>query len=170
MTRSVAIPGLGAEFEDFLFAPVGDEKNGMSLSVLSALARLGVDPWQEAANLARLPEGSALERLTSLIAALPGGTLARPDPHGIAARLIGLLPHGVASTVVARAASPGVGAVIGSPGFARMVVLNLLLVAVMLGAHMIAASRQPPTAQAGDNPAATPAAESSQPSPPNAGQ
>jgi hypothetical protein len=47
---------LDSEFNDFLFAPIGEEGNEMLLSVLSALARLGVDPWQEAARLSQLPK------------------------------------------------------------------------------------------------------------------
>ena len=51
----------------------------MLLSVLSALARLDIDPWQEAANLARLPRETATERLATLIAKLPGEPSAHPD-------------------------------------------------------------------------------------------
>jgi hypothetical protein len=43
-----------SEFNDFLFALVGKEKNGMQLTVLSALVRLGFDPWREAARLSEL--------------------------------------------------------------------------------------------------------------------
>ncbi len=43
---------LGSEFDNFLFAPIGVDKNGMVLSVVSALARLDVDPWEEAEELA----------------------------------------------------------------------------------------------------------------------
>lgn len=64
MEHSASMPQLGSEFDAFLFAPVGDDENGMALSVLSALARLSVDPWLEAASLAQLPEHSAIERLT----------------------------------------------------------------------------------------------------------
>jgi hypothetical protein len=32
------------EFDEFLCAPIGDDRNGTGLSVLSALARLNVDP------------------------------------------------------------------------------------------------------------------------------
>ncbi len=39
MTRTAAVGRLGSEFDDFLFAPVAEEKNGMLLSVVSALAR-----------------------------------------------------------------------------------------------------------------------------------
>ena len=38
------------EFDTFLFASVGDEVDGVPLSVLSALSRLGLDPRDEAAR------------------------------------------------------------------------------------------------------------------------
>jgi hypothetical protein len=41
---------LGSEFDDFLYASIGEDSNGVLLSVLSALARLDVDPWEEAAK------------------------------------------------------------------------------------------------------------------------
>lgn len=93
MTHSASASFLGSEFNDFLFAPIGEERNGMLLSVLSALARLDVDPWQEAAELARLPGEAATERLASMIAALPDGPSAPSDPRTIAARLVALLPR-----------------------------------------------------------------------------
>ena len=37
-----------ADFERFVYADVATEPNGMELSVLSALSRRGLDPWQEA--------------------------------------------------------------------------------------------------------------------------
>ena len=55
MTRSVPVALPGSEFNDFLFAPIGEDRNGMSVSVLSGLARTDVDPWKEAASLAQLP-------------------------------------------------------------------------------------------------------------------
>jgi hypothetical protein len=39
---------------------VGVEANGMTLSVLSTLARRGMDPWQEAERLAKLPRSTPL--------------------------------------------------------------------------------------------------------------
>src|ERR1041385_6163180 len=92
MRHSASISQLGSEFDAFLFAPVGKVP-----SVLSALARLNVAPWLEAATLAQLPERTAIERLTSLIAALPNDPPARRDPAKIAARLIALLPRGADS-------------------------------------------------------------------------
>ena len=64
----------------------------MPLSVLSVLARLDIDPWQEAAELARLPRETAAERLASSIAALPDRPTAHLERGTIAARLISLLP------------------------------------------------------------------------------
>ena len=93
MKRAGSVFSVGSEFDDFLLAAVGDDHTGMQLSVLSALARLDVDPWEEAAALARLPNDSATQKLASLIAALPAGPTARADSRTIAARLIPLLPH-----------------------------------------------------------------------------
>jgi len=42
MTSVLLSARLGPEFDAFLFAPIGDEGNGQSLSVISALARLDV--------------------------------------------------------------------------------------------------------------------------------
>jgi len=83
----------GSEFNDFLFAPIGEDKNGMLVSVLSGLARSDVDPWQEAAKLAQLPGEAATKELAALIGALPDRAASYPDPRAIAARLIALLPR-----------------------------------------------------------------------------
>jgi hypothetical protein len=97
MPLSVCASLLGPEFDDFLFAPLGEERNGMRLSVLSALARLEVDPWQEAAKLAGLPGATATARLASLIALLPDEPSMHRDPDRIAARLVALLPRSASS-------------------------------------------------------------------------
>ena len=81
------------EFSDFLYAPIGAEPNEMPLSVLSALARLNIDPWQEAAALSALSEDDAIQRLARLVGRLPGDLRKPNDCQEIAARLIKLLPH-----------------------------------------------------------------------------
>jgi hypothetical protein len=93
ITHSRSACLLGPEFDDFLFAPICEEKNGMLLRVVSALARLDLDPWQETTSLACLPEGKAVERLAGLIAALPDGPLVHRDPMAIASGLIARLPR-----------------------------------------------------------------------------
>jgi hypothetical protein len=92
MAHSPSASLLGPEYDDFLYAPIGDEKNGMLLRVVSALARLDLDPWQESANLAHLSVEKATERLAALITALPDGLLVHQDPKAIASRLIARLP------------------------------------------------------------------------------
>jgi hypothetical protein len=91
LTHPALAPLIGPEFDEFLYAPIGADRTG--LSVLSALARLNVDPWQEATSLARMPREAAVVRLTALIDALPNeGTIGIPTT--IAADLVALLPRG----------------------------------------------------------------------------
>ncbi len=78
--------------ERFVYADVTPEANGMSLSVLSALARRGLDPWQEARRLAELPAPVAVDRLAQTLAALPLVRVSLDDTKAIAGRLVALLP------------------------------------------------------------------------------
>ncbi len=64
------------------------------LSVLSALARLDVDPWKEATSLARMPREAAAVRLTALIDALPDEPASAIPSRTSAADLVALLPKG----------------------------------------------------------------------------
>jgi hypothetical protein len=84
---------LGREYDRFLYASVGDDNNGMPLTVLSALARLDVDPWEEASKLTRLPPESAASQLASLLGALRHTPVTDLDPARLAAPLIALLPR-----------------------------------------------------------------------------
>ena len=84
-----------SEFNDFLFAPVGEEKNGMQLTVLSALVRLGFDPWREAARLSELTKEGATGALAAAISALPEGNWKGSNPRSIAVRLVRHLPKRV---------------------------------------------------------------------------
>ena len=81
------------QFDEFLCASIGEEKNGMALSVLSAFARRNVDPWQEAARLSQLPREVATGELCSLIAEFSPGAPGRASPREIAERLMAPLPH-----------------------------------------------------------------------------
>lgn len=76
----------------FLFASVGVERNGMTLSPASVFARLGEDPWREAGRLAGLPQPAAIDSLAQTIASMPGSPWPLPDAIPIATRLIALLP------------------------------------------------------------------------------
>ena len=141
MTRPVWVTALGSEFDDFLFAPIAEESNGMLLSVISVLARLDLGPWQEANNLAGLPGETATKRVASLlIAALPDGPSARRDPETIAARLTALLP---------RRASPNIGrrkTLFGADDVTKFragISMYVVFMVFMLVAQLIMATRQP---------------------------
>jgi hypothetical protein len=92
MTLRGSFRPLRPDLDRFLFAAVGDEIDGIPLSVISALTRFGLDPWQEAGRLSSLSNREAVEQLARLIAELPG--LFRPldEAREIADRLIQLLP------------------------------------------------------------------------------
>ena len=66
MALPVRFSLLHSDLNDFLFAAIGEEQNGVTLSVVSALTRLGVDPWEEAARLTPLPKARAAETLAKL--------------------------------------------------------------------------------------------------------
>jgi len=93
MTSSVGTLRFKPEFDPFLFALVGADDSGMPLSVLSVLARLDLDPWQEAARLAALSSESAAHKMVSILGALPSRSLKSPDILLIATRLVAMLPR-----------------------------------------------------------------------------
>lgn len=81
-----------SDLNGFLFADVGEEASGMTLSVVSALGRLGLDPWDEAGRLSTLPRTAAADALARIIAAMPAGRWSLPDATAIATQLVALLP------------------------------------------------------------------------------
>lgn len=80
------------EFDPFLFAPVGEEADGVPLSVLSALSRLDLDPRDEAARLSYLTKEIAADQLASMIARLSDRRWSLSEARRIACRLIERLP------------------------------------------------------------------------------
>jgi hypothetical protein len=81
-----------SDLNQFLFADIGTEANGMTLSVLSVFARRGSDPWTEAGRLAGLSKAEATDSLARMISGMPNSLWALPDAVAIAVRLIGMLP------------------------------------------------------------------------------
>jgi hypothetical protein len=92
MTHAALSPLIGPEFDQFLGASIGEDRNGTGLSVLSALARLDVDPWNEAMSLARMPREAAAVRLSALIDALRHAPASAIPPSMSVADLVALLP------------------------------------------------------------------------------
>ena len=87
MTRSASASIERSQFEAFLIAPIGLQQNGMLLSVLSALARLDIDPWHEAASLAKMSTEAATERMRLL---RTERSYSEADLHGVLARRVNM--------------------------------------------------------------------------------
>ena len=93
MARTSLAPLIAPEFDKFLTATVGRDRHGGLLSVLSALARLDVDPWQETETLAKMPADRATLHLAELLGALPEAPTIGAPVATLAAELICLLPR-----------------------------------------------------------------------------
>ncbi len=65
MSRSDVFALKNSSLNAFLLADIGEEINGSRLTILSALARLGKDPWDEAARWDREPKARAIDALTA---------------------------------------------------------------------------------------------------------
>ena len=153
MIRSSADPSFGSEFAPFLYAAVDEDTNGTVLSVLSALARLDVDPWEEASRLAQLPRDIATLELTTLIAPLCDGHSEHRDPKAIVPRLIALLPR-LAAADVSRKTLHDIGA-LHFPRVSFTTLYLVFLVMLLLLGQMFISTHQVP-AQIDKAPTGTP--------------
>lgn len=104
-TRTSSTSNLGATFNAFLFATVCEERNEMPLSVISVLARLDLDPWAEAAELAKMPTDSAARRLSSLLDRIVKDPPTASACETAAARLVALLPTPATTKAASRVSS-----------------------------------------------------------------
>lgn len=82
----------GTEYDAFLFAIVGDDRNGASVTVLSALARLDLEPWAEARNLAGLTREIAQIRLSTHLNSITRTSVLTLSSENGSAMLVDLLP------------------------------------------------------------------------------
>lgn len=78
-------------YDAFLYASVC-ETDEMTLSVLSVLARLDIDPWQEADRLTQLSRDEAINSLASKIWQSNSDRWSPSEASLLAVRLIELLP------------------------------------------------------------------------------
>jgi hypothetical protein len=144
MIRSASLTTLPSRYNlpptynAFLYAPIGEDKNGTPLTVLSVLARCNVDPWEEAADLSRLPWESAIRKLSSMIAALPGQSATLADPTEVAGRLLALLPARVASVGSSDDASVATRTLSLSPAVAILLFLAFYMAMMFFGEWMSA--------------------------------
>ena len=91
-TRSDVFALKNAGLDAILYADVGAEVNGSTLTTLSVLARLGKDPWAEAARWATLPKAAVIESFAQSITQMPLVPSGLAGARDSAARLVQLLP------------------------------------------------------------------------------
>ncbi|NDR57033.1 hypothetical protein [Aliiruegeria sabulilitoris] len=98
----------GTDFDRFLYATVGEDRNGSAVTVVSALARLGLDPWIEAAKLASLGREAACERLGRSLSGFKDVPTLALEHAAVAATLTALLPDRLSrrATKLAKPAMP----------------------------------------------------------------
>jgi len=148
VTSANAFALKNSDLNAFLFADVGTELNGSALTILSVLARLGQDPWVEAARWAKMPKAAAIDCLAQSIGKMPMGPEALAETVATASSLVHLLP------VQTRDARLGVSETATAPTareLAPMVLLGLSLmlsiVVNMIANHPSTATAATPTAQ-----------------------
>lgn len=121
-------------FDGFLYAAVGEDRGGNTVSVLSTLARLGLDPWDEAADLADLPRADARTRLERLLARFGDVPALRKDQGTIIPRLLELLPKAGSRRGVQGMTLPAATGTLGAgPVIAVLIVLLFLAQSFFLG-------------------------------------
>jgi len=108
------------EFDSFLFATVGEEVDGVPLSVLSALSRLDLDPREDAVRLAHLTREAAADQSARMIARLYDRRWSVAEALRIARGLVERLP-------VSRAAGTTVAAAAGARPAMRIPAASLLI-------------------------------------------
>lgn len=124
----------GTPFDPFLYAAVGEDRNGNTVTVLSTLARLGLEPWDAAAELAALTRAEARSRLDGLLARFRDVPALGQDHAAITQRLIDLLPRaagrhsGRLTERVAQAGGMGIG-----PLLAILMLVLYLIHTLLLG-------------------------------------
>ena len=99
MKSVVSKSTLGSEFDEFLFTPIGEDRNGLPLSVVSLFGRMNLDPWQEAGNLAALSAEAASKRLALSLDTLTDPALREANSKATVLRLLAMLPRRVSSAV-----------------------------------------------------------------------
>jgi len=138
---------LGPEYNKFLFA-IAAEANGNAVTVLSALARQNLDPWAEAAALARMSAPAAIQRLSALLE--PAGLVTtRPQFRRTATKLIALLPSASIADIPAQLASGGPAIANARAILAFLLIFMGVMLSIQCAAHFYHAPHQAAQAQTG---------------------
>ncbi|MCD1618034.1 hypothetical protein K7H20_08230 [Salipiger manganoxidans] len=132
MTRLRGLYPHPPEFERFLYAPVGTDRKGSSVTVLSALARLGLDPWTETAALVALSRDAARVRLGLLLSKVWDVPALGRDHGTVAQELTLLLPDTPPKAAPTWQAAPLAAGRLGSSTAIWMIFAILFVVAQLL--------------------------------------
>lgn len=117
------------EFEPFLHATVGEDRNGYLVTVLSALARLGLDPWNETAELVVLGREAGRVRLGLLLSRFRDVPALGSDHASVALKLSLLLPE---SPRTLTRAVPSIARASGIPMGAMWTILAIVLIVLQM--------------------------------------
>ncbi len=129
MTRKKSHLSRDPAFESFLGATVGEDGHGASVTVLSMLARLEVDPWVEAADLAALKGVPARKRLDDLLKRFKDVKVGAAERGSIVSDLLSKLPQ----SAEAVAALPGFpSATILIPNARKIMIWIIAIIAVLI--------------------------------------
>ncbi|WP_116134485.1 hypothetical protein [Tropicimonas sp. IMCC34043] len=93
MARTTAHPGQDPNYDRFLDATVVEDGRGTTATVLSMLCRLDIDPWGEAAGLARMQESQARRRLADMMSLFADASLPTTARDKVISRLLSFLPR-----------------------------------------------------------------------------
>jgi hypothetical protein len=91
MAISIAEFSQDPVYAPFLGAAIGEDQSGASVSVLSMLARLDIDPWIEATDLAHMRDAPARQRLEALLTRFTDVPILVSDQGRVASALLALL-------------------------------------------------------------------------------
>lgn len=105
----------GTGLDPFLQAVIGQDSRGEDVTVLSALARQGLDPWAEGTALVQLGHDAAFGRIDSRLGLVNDVAALAADRAAVARRLLGLLPRARAAPVAAAVQGAVQGAVARTP-------------------------------------------------------
>jgi hypothetical protein len=142
---AASVSQFGSEFDAFLYASLNEPSDEPMLSVLSALARLDIDPWQEASKLARMSRDKAVWRMAALIETLTEKSTSHLNSKEIATRLVALLPRQIPIIVRAQKTTSIPGASINIRAVLALILLNALFVAFLFGNQYLTKTRPPAT-------------------------
>lgn len=134
MAASTILNPNNPDFERFLYASVGEDRAGSTVSVLSALARLNVDPWVEAAELAALGRSAAGARLSLLLSRCREVPRLGQDHQAVAHDLARLLPEHTSRETPSGDATPKRITVSWGTLLAILAIVYMLIQTIFFGA------------------------------------